>query len=206
MACSTPANSIRLASRSRFAPPRNAVTCTGKRTGVTPGKNRASCSVQLCRSAISVGSSNCLTWPHPPWTLQPSGPARPARRRHTKESQENRSTPGTKRSEGRLQGIVKNQWQLRFRTTWRSAHLSQAETNLSQPRVRCRQQLDLVRHRLRLFNVRFGLHGDIVTFEFAIKSCATDPQHFACERFVTVGLFEDAENGHALHFRQRGGR
>jgi hypothetical protein len=59
----------------------------------------------------------------------------------------------------------------------------------------------LLRHRLRLVNVRFGLYRDVVTLELAIESGATDAQHFPRESFVAVGLFEHAENRHALHFR-----
>src|SRR5215472_18104597 len=58
-----------------------------------------------------------------------------------------------------------------------------------------------------------GFHGaglfiaakaDVVSFEFAIKSGTADAEHLAGEGFVTVGLFEDAEDGHALHFCERG--
>jgi hypothetical protein len=59
----------------------------------------------------------------------------------------------------------------------------------------------LLRHCLRLVSVRFGLYRDVVTLKLAIESRATNAQHFPCESFVAVGLFEHAENRNALHFR-----
>src|SRR5271170_278363 len=92
--------------------------------------------------------------------------------------------------------------------------LSQRETSPSQlaGRRRCFASLDLevsARDVMSFFR-RFPLFGgfadsDVVALQLAIESGAADAEHFPGERLVSVGLFKDAENGHAFHLRQRGG-
>src|SRR5262249_37080786 len=55
------------------------------------------------------------------------------------------------------------------------------------------------------FGFVVGVEANVIALELAIKRGAADAEHFAGEGFVTVSLLEDAKNGHALHFRERGG-
>src|SRR6266850_3393574 len=71
MACSTPPNSMTVASRNCDAPPRKDVTCTGIRTGRMCVKKRASCSAQSCSLAVSVALLKALTWPLAPFPRTP---------------------------------------------------------------------------------------------------------------------------------------
>jgi hypothetical protein len=71
IACFAPPNSTTVASRKRALPARSAVICTGTRTGVARGKNRANRSAQPCSFASSVNSLDGLTLPLTP--LQYSG-------------------------------------------------------------------------------------------------------------------------------------
>jgi hypothetical protein len=129
------------------------------------------------------------------------GLSQPSRRRYTNESPGKRSTPGTKKHARRFPRITNNQWQLRFgKMAGRLIRLRLQQICLSLAFLAC-NKCRLLRHGLRLVNVRFGLNGDVVAFEFAIQSCATDTQHLARECLVAVGLFEDAEYRHPLHFR-----
>src|SRR5580693_8495522 len=67
IACSEPPNSTTVASRKRALPARSAVICTGTRTGVARGKNRANRSAQPSSFAVSVTSLDSLTSPlNPP--------------------------------------------------------------------------------------------------------------------------------------------
>jgi len=57
-------NSTIVASRKFVFPPRGDVTCTGMRTALACGKNRASCSAQLLSLATSAGPPLLPTSPH----------------------------------------------------------------------------------------------------------------------------------------------
>src|SRR5579883_3125325 len=69
--------------------------------------------------------------------------------------------------------------------------MREAETSLGR---------DVARGGLHGVGSLFAAKSDVVALEFAIEGGATDTEHFAGER-----LLEDAQDGHALHFRQSGG-
>src|SRR6266852_1623679 len=52
-----------------------------------------------------------------------------------------------------------------------------------------------------------GFYRNVVALELAVKRSAAYTQHLAGKRLVAIGLLEDAQNGHALHFGEcRGGK
>lgn len=169
--------------------------------GLNPGKE----SCQLFRAALLFRDKrrfvklSHVASPVLARTIRVSRSPRDAGTRKDPRGREARLAP--KEMAVAFQRIIKNQWQLGFRKMGdRLIRLRLKQICLSLAFVAFNNR-ELLRHRLWLVNVRFGLNGDVVAFEFAIESCATDPKHLPCERFISVGLFEHAQNRHPLHFR-----
>ena len=188
-----------------FSQTRRPTAQRGHLYGQANGRNSRKKSCQLFRAALLIRDKRRLVKPShvasPVLDRILRGLPQRSRRTYTKESPGKRSTPGTKKISGRFPRITNNQWQLRFgKMAGRLIRLRLQQICLSLAFVVCNKYC-LLRHRLRLVNVRFMFHRDVVAFEFAIQRCATDAQHLPRECLVAVGLFEDPENRHSLHFR-----
>src|SRR5437660_3016505 len=100
---------------------------------------------------------------------------------------------------------VKKKKDLEFPRGAQRGGMSQRETIASQQLPERDQQDGFLRRvtglrRRRRFHFTavsvIAFEGYVVTFQLAIERGAADAQHFACQRFVAVGLLENPEPGH----------
>src|SRR5216684_1916766 len=216
IACSGLPNSTTAASRRLLLPPRRTVTCTGMRTRLACGKNRANCSAQANSVAVSVRPPDLPTLPL----------ALAVRFRPVSRGEAHYSPLETQTSEVRDARWTPKGWKPQVTATCRKGEpyvfpgASRWLTRLTVKRFRLRagpipcpgricSETFPVLLRGQLW-VDFtaggaGLNGNIVALQFSVQRRSADPEHFSGQRLVAVSLLEYSQNGHPLHLRERRG-